>query len=137
MERYYIDTSIWIDLYEDRKGYNGEPLGDYALRLFSLLSQGRNRLIMTNILFLELSKRFSLEQVRGQLQPFEARIDRIVSTPEEEDEAILLANERAVSRGDALHAILARDHQLILVARDRHFKKLVDVAPSYKPEDII
>ena len=26
--KYYLDTSIWIDVYEDRKGYNNEPLGE-------------------------------------------------------------------------------------------------------------
>lgn len=31
-ERYFIDTSIWIDFYEDRIGYKDEPLGDYAFK---------------------------------------------------------------------------------------------------------
>lgn len=37
VEKYYVDTSVWIDLYEDRKGYNKEPLGDFALKLFSYI----------------------------------------------------------------------------------------------------
>jgi len=35
---------------------------------------------------------------------------------------------RNVPRGDALHAIIARDHKLILITRDNHFKKLEDIS---------
>jgi len=31
--KFYLDTSIWIDIYEDRKGYNSEPLGNYGFKL--------------------------------------------------------------------------------------------------------
>jgi len=42
-----------------------------------------------------------------------------------------------VPAGDALHAIVARDNDLILVTRDRHFRKLEDISKHYKPEELI
>ena len=38
---------------------------------------------------------------------------------------------------DALHALIARDNKCIMVTRDAHFKKLLDIINPKKPEDII
>ena len=42
-ERYFIDTSIWMDFYEDRAGFKGEPLGDYAFKLLSKIKAKESR----------------------------------------------------------------------------------------------
>ena len=49
----------------------------------------------------------------------------------------MLAEIRNVPRGDAIHAIIARDYELILITRDKHFQNLKDIAECYKPEEII
>ncbi|MFT7615376.1 MAG: putative nucleic acid-binding protein [Candidatus Woesearchaeota archaeon] len=45
--------------------------------------------------------------------------------------------ENKISLGDALHAILARDNNCILVTRDKHFQKITPICIPYKPEEII
>ncbi len=35
MVKYYLDTCIWIDFFEDRKGAKGEPFGEFASRLLT------------------------------------------------------------------------------------------------------
>ena len=62
-EKYYIDTSIWIDLYEDRKGYQDEPLGEYALKLLSFIKANKADLFISDMLIRELEGYYSL--VRG------------------------------------------------------------------------
>ena len=52
-------------------------------------------------------------------------------------EAKKIAKERNLPSGDALHSIIARDNDLILVTRDNHFKELTDISKYYKPEEII
>lgn len=136
-EKYYVDTSIWIDLYEDRKGYCGEPLGDYALRLLSLIKANGKTLVISDILMKELETFYTLAEVRGMMKPFEHLIEKIVSTAEQRNEAHSIARERQLPPGDALHAILARDNQLLLISRDNDFRKLADIALCHKPEEII
>ena len=51
-------------------------------------------------------------------------------------EAVKIASNRSVPMADALHAILARDNNAVLVSRDSHFNLLQDVAPVFKPEDV-
>ena len=71
------------------------------------------------------------------IKPFEEIIEKIIGTKTQGDEAIKIANERKLPYGDVLHSIIARDNNLILVTRDRHFKELQDISKSYKPEELI
>ncbi len=136
-QKYYVDTCIWIDLYEDRKGYNGELLGKFAAKfLFSLLKK-QQVLIISKLLIKELKKYYAEEQIEGMFRPFTRIIEKMFITKQQADEAKQIAEERKIPAGDALHAILARDYALILVTRDNDFKKMEDIAKYHKPEELI
>ena len=136
-ERYFIDTSIWIDFYEDRIGYKDEPLGDYAFKLLAKIKAKESRIVISDFLIRELEIQYSMEQINGILKPFEKLIDKIFVTKSQKDEAIKISLERKVPKGDALHAIAARDDKLILITRDNHFRMLQDITKHYKPEELI
>jgi len=136
-KKYLIDTSIWIDLYEDRKGFNGEPLGDYALKLLSIIKSEEQIVVLTDLLLRELEMNYSLAEIKGMFKPFENITEKIIATKEEREEAKKVGTKRNLPPGDALHAIIARDNKLLLITRDKHFKQLEDVSKHYKPEDII
>ena len=137
MVKFYLDTAIWVDLYEDRKGFRNEPLGDYALRLVILIKTKESKIILTDLLIRELEMNYSMQQIKGMFKLFEKQIEKLIATKGQREEAKKIATERDVPKGDALHAIIARDNNLILVTRDKHFKLLKDISKHYKPEDII
>lgn len=137
VEKYYVDTSIWIDLLEDRKGYNDEPLGSYALKLFALIKAKNHKMIVSDILIRELESNYSVEQINGMVLPFRKVMEKVFVTREQRDEAKKIAEERNLPPGDVLHAIVARDNNLIVITRDKHFKELEDITKHYKPEEII
>lgn len=64
-------------------------------------------------------------------------IKRIHPTKLEGEEARRLVIQRDVPFGDALHAILARNHEALLVSMDRHFDKLKDVTQAKVPRDLV
>lgn len=134
---FYIDTSIWIDLYENRTGYNGEPLGDYALKLFALIKLKKVTLFISDMLVRELEGYYSLAEINGMMKPFENIIQKIITTEEQRIEARKISEKRNIPPGDVLHAIIARDNNLILITRDNDFRQLMDISEYYKPEDII
>ncbi len=136
-EEYIIDTSIWVDIYEDRKGYNNEPLGDYAFKLLVKIKAKEMAIVLTDFLIKELETLYSVAEINGMFKPFENIIKKIIATEKQREEAKKIAKERDVPAGDALHAIIARDNGLILVTRDRHFRKLEDMSKHYKPEELI
>ena len=135
--KYYADTSIWIDLYEDRKGFNNEKLGDYALDLFYFIIDKNHRLIISDLLIKELGINYTTAQINGMMKIYGNLIEKVKITTKQRDEAKKLSLERNLPYGDALHAIIARDNNLILVTRDNHFKKLTDISKYYKPEELI
>lgn len=136
IERYYIDTSIWMDLLEDRKGYNNEPLGDYALKLFALIKAKKATLIISDLLIRELEGFYSLGEINGMMLPFQKIIEKIIATKKQRIEARKIAEERNLPPGDCLHAILARDNNFILITRDKDFLQLEDISSHHKPEEI-
>ena len=137
MNKYYADTSIWIDLYEDRKGFNNEKLGDYALDLFYFIIDKNHKLIISDMLIKELGINYTTAQINGMMMIYGNLIEKVKITTKQRDEAKKLSLERNLPYGDALHAIIARDNNLILVTRDNHFKKLTDISKYYKPEELI
>jgi predicted nucleic acid-binding protein len=137
MKKYYIDTSIWIDLYENRKGFNNEPLGDFAWKLFASIKASENKLVISDFLIRELESNYSIEEINGMIKPFEDIIERVFLIKTQKDEAKKIALERNLPPGDVIHAIISRDNNLILITRDKHFNELVDISRSYKPEELI
>ena len=137
VEKYYIDTSIWMDLLENRTGFNGEPLGDCALKLFAMIKAKNHKLVLSDFLVRELESNYSVEEINGMVLPFKKIIEKVFATKEQRDEAKKIAGERNLPSGDALHAIISRDNDFIMVTRDKHFKHLSDITKHYKPEEII
>lgn len=78
-----------------------------------------------------------MEQINGIFKPFEKLLDKIFVTKNQKNETIKISLERNVPKGDALHAIAARDNNLILITRDNHFRLLQDISKHYKPEELI
>jgi predicted nucleic acid-binding protein len=137
IEKYYLDTSVWMDYYEDREGYNREPLGKYAWKLLSLIKGEGKVLVISDVLFRELEVNYSIAKINGMLKFFEEILEKVFLTEEQNNESKIIAGKRNVPKGDVMHAILARDHKLILITRDKHFQKLRDMCKCYKPEEII
>ncbi len=136
-ERYYLDTSIWIDIYENRKGYNDEPLGDFAWKLLLRIMGQENKIVITDIVIRELEGYYTLEEINGMMKPFEKFIEKVFTTSAQRDEARRISRGRNLPNWDVLHTIIARDNNLILITRDKHFLRLDDLTICYKPEEII
>ncbi|MFC1768557.1 PIN domain-containing protein [Nanoarchaeota archaeon] len=126
-----------MDVYEDRKGYNSESIGDYALKLYNFIKSKGFIIAISDLLISELEVNYSLEKINGMMKPFEHLIQRIIVNKEERNEAADISRERRLPCGDVLHAIIARNYNAVLITRDKHFRKLKDISISYKPEDII
>lgn len=135
--RFYLDTSIWIDLYEDRKGFNNEPFGKHAWDLIAYIKAIKGKIVVSTFLLKELESRYSLGQIRGMTFLFEGMMIKAGVSDFQASEARRLSKERNVPFGDAIHAVVARDNAAFLVSRDRHFALLADICSVIPPEKII
>ena len=59
------------------------------------------------------------------------------STEKQARKAKDLSSKRDIPKGDALHALIARDNKATLVTLDNHFKKLLDITKPKRPQDLI
>ena len=135
-EKYYLDTSIWMDYYEDRTDPS-KDIGEFAFRLLSKLLASNKTIVVSTFLLRELETAYSLDKIRGLTLHFEKLMEKVDVSDEQRTEAKKIAEEKGIPRGDVIHAILARDNNAILVSRDKHFQLLKDVCKVIKPEELI
>jgi predicted nucleic acid-binding protein len=135
--KYYLDSCIWRDFLENRAD-NYRPLGDWALALIKKIIAEEGTFVISEIVIKELRSRFT----RNQLNPIYAAIPNalILNTTHTTIQLIYarkLQLQRNIPLPDALHAVIARDCDAILITRDRHFVELQDIVEIKKPEDLL
>lgn len=70
-------------------------------------------------------------------EPLKENIIEVYTTKRQYGKAKDLKNKRKIPFLDALHAILSRDNGAVMVTRDLHFNKILDITKFKKPEEII
>lgn len=135
-EKYYLDTSVWMDYYEDRTDPS-KDIGEFAFKLLCKLLASKSKIVVSTFLLKELEVVYSLDQIRGLVRPFEKLMEKVGINDENIKEAKKISEERGLPFGDVMHAILARNNKAILISRDKHFQLLKDICEVVKPEEII
>lgn len=137
MEKYYLDTSIWLDFFEDRNEPN-LPKGDWAHKLLNKITEDNNKVIYSDIVILELSLAgYMPHEIENLFEKIKPILIFVESTEKQARKAKDLSAKRNIPKGDALHALIARDNKATLVTLDKHFKKLLGITKPKRPQDII
>ncbi len=138
MKKYYLDTSIWRDYYENRSD-RFRPLGEWALELINVIIENKDFILYSDFIVKELKIKYSEEEVNKIFEVIYKKdlLLKVIISNSQVKEAAILCKRRSVAFGDALHAILARDNKAVMVTRDNHFFELVDISEIKKPEDLI
>ncbi|MBN2368106.1 hypothetical protein JXC34_03730, partial [Candidatus Woesearchaeota archaeon] len=55
-KKYFLDTCIWRDFYENRFGQGGRPLGKYATDLFMKIMKKKDQILFSKSLVMELKR---------------------------------------------------------------------------------
>ncbi len=131
--RYYLDTSIWLDYYEKR-GQNGEN----ALCLLLKIIKSKEVVLVSDLHITELKGLgYTIDEIHNIFRIVKPNnVRRVHIGKEQINEARHLALSKEIPKRDALHAILARDNEALMVATDKHFEKLLDVVETKRPEEL-
>lgn len=136
-ERFYLDTSIWLDFFENRDEPN-MPKSDWARELIANIISGKDIIVFSDINLIELCGAGYLEfDIEDSLQKLRLSIIKVEATEKQLGVAGDLAFKRDVPRGDALHALIARDYHAVLVTLDHDFRKLTDIIQPYRTNELI
>src|SRR3989338_4299822 len=133
--RFYFDTSIWLDFFEDRDEPNF-PKSMWTKQLVSKIINNNYKIIISDANYRELNNLgYSRYDLKDLLFPVrDILIPRIAET-KQIGKAKDLAIKRMIPKQDALHAILARDNRAILISLDNHFKKIIDITIACNPKE--
>ena len=133
-EEFYLDTSIWLDYYEER-GKNGKM----ALKLIQKLVNENKIILYSDVVVRELKKLgYSHEEVYEMFRIAKpSNIRKVHLYKEYVNEANRIASDKDVPLADVLHAILSRENNAHLISRDYDFDKLRNIAIAKLPEDFI
>lgn len=136
-QKYYLDTSIWLDFFENRNEPN-LPKGDWAHKLLNQITEDNDKIIYSDIVLLELGiagyQPHEIEKLFEKIKPILIFVE---SAEKQARKAKDLSVKRNIPKGDALHALIARDNKATLVTLDNHFKKLLDIIKPKRPQDFI
>jgi len=136
-EKYYLDTSIWLDFFENRNESNLSK-GDWAHKLLDEITKNNHKVIYSDIVILELGVvGYQSQEIEKLFEKIKPILIFVESTEKQMRKAGDLSSKRNIPKGDALHALIARDNKLILVTLDNHFKKLLDIIEPKRPQDLI
>ena len=130
--KFYIDTCIWRDYFEDRKD-KFRPLGEWAFHLIKYAIKNNISILYSDLIIRELKDN---EELIAYITTGEDSFLKIDISEFQAKEAHNLSKRLKIPFQDVLHAILARDNEAILITRDKHFEML-DIVEVKKPEDLI
>ena len=138
LARYYLDTSIWRDFYENRTD-RVRPLGEWAFELFKKIIREKTVVLYSETTFKELRDYFSIDEIERifSIVADKGLLEKVEASQQQKMEANNLHNNLSIPFNDRLHAVLARDNAAIMVARDHHFELLSDITESKKPEELL
>ena len=136
-KKFYLDTCIWRDYFEDRKD-NLKPLGEFAFQFLKKCVKENAVIFVSDLVVMELQKEYSSEQIESMFLEFIHLIVRITHLKEQFKEAFNVYEkfDKRLPFYDILHSIVARDKNAILVSRDNHFKK-INLCRTELPEELL
>lgn len=138
MTKYYLDTCIWRDFYEDRVSRTGKPLGEYAAKLFYKIIQRKDTILYSDLTIKELRIAYTSQEIIEflRLLYITKQLKKVKKSPAQVIEAKNISKTRKIPRADAFHTIMARDNKAIFLSQDKHAQKLKDITIVKRPEEI-
>ncbi len=135
-KKFYLDTAIWRDYFEDR-GDGIRPLGEFAFQFLKNCEKKGCKVLYSGVVVHELKRDYSDERIKQVFSSFERFLEIVPISNDQYLEAKKLSRIKTESHeSDILHVILARDNKAVLVTRDFHFDTLRDIVEIRAPEEI-
>lgn len=136
-KKFYFDTSIWLDFLENRNEPN-LPKSDWARELVVKIISDEDIVIFSDNNLIELIQlnysHFDIDEI---LKNLGVEIIMVEANDKQLGVAKDLSLKRKVPRRDALHALIARDSQAMLVTLDHDFQKLLDIIRPFRTNELL
>jgi putative PIN family toxin of toxin-antitoxin system len=129
MNKYYIDTCVWLDLIEKR-----EPFIESTNKFIQKIISKSDLILYSDYVIEELGDKMSLEKFSDFLK--KTNNSKIKLEKENISSIIKLMREFNLSFGDTVHLFLVLKSNSILVTRDTDFMKVSHLIKILNPRDL-
>lgn len=137
MRKFYFDTSIWLDLFENRDEPNLLK-GTWARKLITKIISKDDKVVYSDLTLTELNDAgYSEYDIEELLKPLGKILIFLETTDKQLGKGTDLSAKRDVPKGDAIHALIARDSGADLVSLDKHFDLLSDIIKRYSSRELV
>lgn len=136
MKKFYVDTAVWRDYFEDRKD-NVRPLGEFAFQFLKNCQETKWVVLVSMEVERELLVYYTRARVTEVFSSFQDIIQIVDHSKQQVSEALFFhaKTNRQFPFPDILHSIIARDNNAVLVSRDRHFSE-IGLVECVLPEEV-
>lgn len=134
--QYYLDSAIWRDLHEGRED-KFRPLGEWAFELLRKARASNEKIIYSDLTIDELLIAYDRKTIYNLFKSAGEFLEKVTIQENQVEEAVKLSKKHKIPLGDALHGILARDNNAVMITRDHHFESLAGIVQVKKPEDLL
>ncbi len=143
MTSYYIDTCIYLNLWQKEVSFSGVKYWEIAKKLFEFIEEKNCMIYYSGFILNELKFILNKKDFENKKDLFKNMINfkKIILDESELNEVRKIENETnfEVSFYDIIHMILARKTNSVLITRD---KRLMKIAKKYNvgvslPENVI
>jgi predicted nucleic acid-binding protein len=135
MKGFYLDTNIWLDYFQDRTD-GLRPLGEFAFIFLKKAVELKIKIYYSDLILNELNNTIGEEKTNELINQFKSILVFVKTLDIDFIEAKNLFRTGKIHHADALHAIICKRIETILITRDKHFFEL-DFLEVYLPEEFI
>ncbi|MFH1409079.1 MAG: PIN domain-containing protein [Nanoarchaeota archaeon] len=136
-QRYYLDTSIWLDLFEKRDE-PGFAKGKYAQIIVDRCIKKQERVIISDAIVTEMKiVGYDSWHFFELVESLSLNVEFVESSLRMQNRAKDLSKNLNIPKGDVLHALLAGKEEAIIISWDQHFKSLYHICKVLTPREII
>jgi len=134
---YYLDTSIWLDFFEQRDEPN-LPKGEWAQILLEKIIEDDDKILYSDSTIFELkASGYSIHDIHTMFKSIKSVLLFTRATKKQLGKAKDISAKRKIPKRDALHALISRDYNATIVTLDKHFQKILDITKSKTPKELI
>jgi len=142
MQSYYVDSCVYLNLWQKEIDENGKPLWEYAKRFLEKAEEDNSLIYYSGFLLKELMFILDMEEYLQKRELFEdsPNFKKVILSREEFQLAVQIKKQnKEISLYDIIHLILSKKTNSILITRD---ELLIQLAGKFsitakKPEEIL
>lgn len=142
MVSYYVDSCIYLNLWQKEVDEHGNLLWKFAEEFFKKAEDENSIIYYSGFLLKELMFKLSTEEYLNKRELFESSPDykKVILSKEEYDLAGKIKQQNAqISFYDIIHMLLAKKTSSILITRDILLTEIARIfsVEAIKPEEIL